>query len=176
MLKYHMQKHTKLPHIDAFGYYQFLTFRTHESVDAYVSKLLGNTRLKSNIKQYKIDDYLGSSKNGAYFNGDILKYMYNFLMQNDKIIYELVSFVVMPNHVHVLFKQTKPISDTVKVLKAKSAKEINVLLKRSGKFWASDYYDKAIRDEEHFEKVYNYIQNNATKAGLDINSRYYSIY
>jgi len=171
-----MQKHTKLPHIDAFGYYQFLTFRTHESVDAYVSKLLGDTALKSNLKQYKIDDYLDSSKNGAYLNDDILEYMYDFFIQNDKIIYELVSFVIMPNHVHVLFKQIKSISDTVKALKAKSAKEINVLLKRSGKFWAGDYYDKAIRDEKHFEKVYNYIQNNAPKAGLDIKGRYYSIY
>ena len=176
MLKYHMQKHTKLPHIDAFGYYQFLTFRTNESVDAYVSKLLDDTELTSGLKQYKIDDYLDTSKNGAYLNDDILEYMYDFLIQNDKIIYELVSFVVMPNHIHVLFKQIKPISDTVKVLKAKSAKDINALLKKSGKFWASDYYDKVIRDEKHFEKVYNYIQNNALKAGLDIKSRYYSIY
>jgi REP element-mobilizing transposase RayT len=82
----------------------------------------------------------------------------------------------MPNHLHILFKQIKPISQTIKSLKARSAKEINLLLKKSGKFWASDYYDKVIRDDEHFAKVYKYIQNNALKANLNINERFYSIY
>jgi hypothetical protein len=36
---------------------------------------------------------------------------------------------------------------------------------KSGKFWADDYYDKAIRDEKHFRVVYTYIQNNPLKIG-----------
>ena len=170
-----MQKHIKLPHIDAFGYYQFLTFRTNDSVDAYVSKLLDNNDLKNSHKQYKVDEYLDNSQNGAYLNGIALEYIYDFIKMQNNVLYELISFVVMPNHVHILFKQMQPIAKTIKVLKAKSAKDINVLLKKSGKFWASGYYDKVIRDEEHFTKVYNYIQNNAQKAGLN-EDRFYSIY
>jgi putative transposase len=171
-----MQKHKKLPHIDADGYYQFVTFRTNDSIDAYIASLLTNTNLKSSHKQYKIDKYLDNSKNGAYLNGAVLAYLYDFLKTNDKTTYELISFVIMPNHLHILFKQIKPISQTIKSLKARSAKEINLLLEKSGKFWASDYYDKVIRDDEHFAKVYKYIQNNALKANLNINERFYSIY
>ncbi len=171
-----MQKHKKLPHIDADGCYQFVTFRTNDSLDAYIASLLANNNLKSSHKQYKIDKYLDNSENGAYLNGVILKYLYDFIKTNDKTIYELISFSIMPNHVHLLFKQIQPISKTIKTIKATSAREINLLLKKSGNFWASDYYDKVIRDNEHFEKVYKYIQNNTLKAGLNENERFYSIY
>ncbi|NCO00410.1 MAG: hypothetical protein GW906_01070 [Epsilonproteobacteria bacterium] len=171
-----MQTHLKLPHIDAFGYYQFVTFRTDASVDAYVSKLLNEHNLKSSIKQYKIDSYLDNSENGTYFHADILEYLYNFLKSLDGNLYELISFVIMPNHIHLLFKQEKSLPETLRVIKSKSAREINKLLKRSGKLWASEYYDKVIRDEEHFVKVYTYIKNNAPKAGLRLEKRFYSKY
>jgi len=171
-----MKKYIKLPHIDALGYYQFVTFRTNDSVDGYVNKLLSQKDLKISLKQYKIDIYLDSSTKGAYLNGSILKYLYDFIKMHNKVIYELVCFVVMPNHIHILFKQIESLPQTIKTLKAKSAKDINTLLQKSGKFWASGYYDKVIRDDEHFRKVYNYIQNNALKAGLGLEGRFYSVY
>lgn len=171
-----MQKQIKLPHIDAIDHCQFVTYRTNDSVDAYMLNLLNDKNLKSALKQYKIDNYLDSSKNGSYLNDSVLEYLYDFLKSLNTEVYELISFVIMPNHVHILFKQIKPISETVKILKAKSAKNINILLNKDGKFWASDYYDKVIRDEDHFTKVYEYIKNNATKAGLSVNGRFYSKY
>jgi len=171
-----MKKYKKLFHIDALDYYQFVTFRTHDSVDVYLAQLLNNKDLKTNIKQYQIDTHLDKSLHGAYLNGEILKYLYNFLKTDNALIYELISFVIMPNHVHILFKQTQSLANTIKVLKAKSAVDINVMLNRFGKFWASGYYDKVIRDEEHFEKVYVYIENNALKAGLGLDGRFFSVY
>ncbi|MGE4419176.1 MAG: transposase [Sulfurimonas sp.] len=171
-----MQKHIKLPHIDAFGHYQFVTFRTDESVDEYVSKILNERNLKSSVRQYKIDTYLDGSINGAFLNGSVLEYLYNFLKSLNDDIYELISFVIMPNHVHVLFKQISSLQDTIRIIKSKSARDINNMLKRNGKFWASEYYDKVIRDEEHFVKVYEYIKNNAPKAGLNLDGRFYSKY
>jgi len=50
-------------------------------------------------------------------------------------------------------------------IKGGSAKMINELLGRRGPFWARDYYDKAIRDERHFDVVYQYIKNNPLKLG-----------
>ena len=50
--------HKKLPHIDAKDHYQFVTFRTNDSLDSYINKLIKDETLKQNIKQYKIDEIL----------------------------------------------------------------------------------------------------------------------
>ncbi|MFA6139071.1 MAG: transposase [Sulfurimonas sp.] len=171
-----MKTHTHIPHIDALGHYQFVTFRTNESLDDYVSKILNEQNLKSSIRQYKIDTYLDGSINGAYLNNNALEYLYNFLKSLNDDIYELISFVIMPNHVHLLFKQISSLQDTIRIIKSKSARDINKLLKINGKFWASEYYDKVIRDEEHFVQVYEYIKNNALKARLSLDDRFYSKY
>ena len=83
----------------------------------------------------------------------------------------------MPNHVHLLFKEKIAISNTMKTIKGVTSFEINKILKRDGKFWANEYFDKLIRDRKHFNIVYEYIKNNATKAGLkDYSDRFYGIY
>ena len=168
--------HKKLPHINAIEHFQFLTFRTNDSIDSFIQKLIEDKSIKQNIKQFKIDNILDKSSNGAYLNDDALSFLYDFFMDLDDDIYDLVSFVIMPNHIHMLFKQIKPIDVTIRTIKSKSAIGINKLLGRNGKFWASDYYDKVIRDEEHFNKVYNYIKNNALRVGLDLEHRFYSVY
>ena len=158
------KKCTHLPHIDLKGYYQFVTFRTFESVDDFVKKL-GLSDKNNKEKQQKIDEYLDISIKGAYFKDDILKYLFEFLITNDKKLYELVAFCIMNNHVHILFKPLESLSKVMQMIKGASAKKINELLGKNGKFWADDYYDKAIRDENHFSVVYEYIKNNPQKIG-----------
>ena len=70
------------------------------------------------------------------------------------------------NHIHLLFKQNDDLGKIMQYIKGESTVELNKFLQKSGKFWADGYYDKLIRDEEHFAKVYNYIKNNPLKAGL----------
>ncbi len=68
----------------------------------------------------------------------------------------------MPNHVHVLFNPlgAKTLSDIIKSWKQFSAKEINRRENTSGKFWQSNYWDRLIRSQEHFDWTKQYIQNN----------------
>jgi hypothetical protein len=55
--------------------------------------------------------------------------------------------------------------------------EINKILNRKSALWEKGYFDKGIRDEAHFGIVYNYIANNAPKAGLnDGKERFYGKY
>lgn len=165
------QLHTNLPHIE--GYLQFITFRTFDSVDEFV-KRLQNRSIGNSQKQQEIDNYLDSSKNGAYLTDDILRYLYDFLKSKDKNLYELISFCIMPNHVHLLIKPLMQTSKIIKNIKGTSSKHINAILHKSGKFWANDYFDKAIRDEEHFEIVYRYIENNPLKLKkFDNQERFY---
>ncbi|MDO8453239.1 MAG: transposase [Sulfurimonas sp.] len=156
------KKNTHLPHIDLEGYYQFVTFRTFDSVDEFVKKL-GLDNKSNKEKQLYIDEYLDVSTNGAYLQDDVLGYLCDLLIGYDKKLYELVAFCIMNNHVHILFKPLERLSKVMQMIKGVSAKKINELLGKNGKLWADDYYDKTIRNEKHFWVVYEYIKNNPQK-------------
>ncbi len=152
-----------LPHIDLVGYYQFVTFRTFDSVDEFIRKWDFSPAISNKEKQQKIDEYLDISTNGAYLQDGVLEWLFEFLLQQDKKLYELVALAIMNNHVHILFKPLQSLSKVMQMIKGVSAKKINELLGKNGRFWADDYYDKAIRDEKHFWVVYEYIKNNPLK-------------
>jgi type I restriction enzyme R subunit len=82
--------------------------------------------------------------------------------------YELASFVVMPNHVHVLFRPLGPHSlpEILKSWKGFTAREINKRIGKAGTLWQDEYWDRLIRNERHFFKVAEYIRENPVKAKL----------
>jgi len=170
-------KHTNLPHIDLKGYYQFVTFRTHDSIDDFLKRLSSQNDISSNIKQYRIDTYLDTSKKGCYLHTEVLQFLKDFFLKYDKELYELVAFSIMPNHIHILFKQKIKLAQILQQIKGSSAFQINKILERKGTFWEDGYYDKIIRNEDHFSLTYDYIKYNAIKAGLDdAKERFYGIY
>jgi len=171
-----MQKRKVLPHIDLEGYYQFVTFRTHDSLDDYIARVRAQ-EIESKKQEYIIDRYLDNSSKGAYLNGEVLAYLKDFLHSLDGDLYELVAYMVMPNHVHILFRQTDALDTTMQKIKGASAFAINKMLDRKGKFWEKNYYDKVIRDVSQFRVVYDYIKYNALKANLDDwEERFFGIY
>tara|TARA_R110002096_G_scaffold28236_5_gene85732 strand:- start:1020 stop:1691 length:672 start_codon:yes stop_codon:yes gene_type:complete len=80
----------------------------------------------------------------------------------------LVSAVVMPNHVHVLFGLSPEwkLEQLVHSWKRQSAKKVNALEGRRGRLWQKDYFDRLIRDQKHFENCVRYIRRNPEKARL----------
>jgi REP element-mobilizing transposase RayT len=50
--------------------------------------------------------------------------------------------------------------------KSLTSHKANKLLRRKGQFWMPDYFDRYIRNAEHFKKTVRYIENNPVKAGL----------
>ena len=83
--------------------------------------------------------------------------------------YLLHSWVIMPNHVHLLISLNsgQEISRMVAGWKRFSATRINKIAGRTGSFWQKDYFDRLIRDWDHFINVSRYIRNNPKKAKLD---------
>ena len=76
--------------------------------------------------------------------------------------YRIDSFVVMPNHVHVLVAPLKQytLSDIVKAWKSYTA---HVLVSRFGiaaPVWQKEYFDHIVRSPEHLEKFRTYIIDN----------------
>ena len=82
--------------------------------------------------------------------------------------YELTSFVVMPNHVHVLFRPLGEhgLADIMKSWKGFMAREINKRIGKTGALWQDEYWDRLIRNERHFFKVAEYIRENPVNAKL----------
>ena len=82
--------------------------------------------------------------------------------------YNLIAFVVMPNHVHVLFRMA-PDEDLSKIIhswKSFTAHEINKARKTEGAVWQDEYFDRIVRDEDHLRRIVAYIERNPEKAGL----------
>ena len=80
----------------------------------------------------------------------------------------LHSLVVMPNHVHALVSLSVSVTlpDTLKGWKGTSARRINQLRKSTEAVWSGNYFDRLIRDQDHFFRVARYIRNNPQKANL----------
>jgi len=169
-------KYRKLPHIDLPEHYQFITFRTYDSIDGYLQKLY-ELPIDNSKKQFAADQYLDRSKCGAYLNGECVEVFFEVLKSREGTLYETIACSVMPNHVHMLIRQIMPLSEAMKYIKAASAVRLNRTLGKKGRFWAREYYDKAIRNNAHFDTVYRYIVNNPVKAGLtDADKRVYARY
>lgn len=158
-------KHLK--HVDIAEHFQFVTFRTHDSVDGYLKKLAQQNK-ENKIKQMEVDAYLDQSNVGAYLKCDVLEYFYDFLLSKDSDLYELMAFAIMPNHVHLLIKPNTKLALVMQQIKGSSAVVINKMLGKTDKFLAADYYDRLIRDERHFGVVYDYISNNPLKLPSSI--------
>jgi len=89
----------------------------------------------------------------------------------DEQRYKLIAWVVMPTHVHVLIEQyeTASLSSVVQSWKSYTGKQLKALFPHAcadGEFWMREYWDRYIRDENHFYAAIDYIRQNPVKAGL----------
>jgi REP element-mobilizing transposase RayT len=81
--------------------------------------------------------------------------------------YDLHSYVVMPNHVHLLVTPKADVSKLLRSLKGFTARRANQFLRRAGKaFWQEESYDHWVRNDEEFERITRYIVFNPVRAGL----------
>ncbi len=79
-----------------------------------------------------------------------------------------IAWVVMPNHVHVVFVQNAvwPLEKILLSWKGFTARKINALLGRTGTFWQRDYFDRLVRDTKHLANCIRHIRRNPEKARL----------
>lgn len=82
--------------------------------------------------------------------------------------YDLVSWVIMPNHVHILLIPLKGVHlpEILHSIKSFTAQAANKILDRMGAFWQRESFDRYIRNQTHFDAVIRYIEENPVKAGL----------
>ena len=82
--------------------------------------------------------------------------------------YWLHAWVIMPNHVHVLFSLLgdATLDGETGAWKSVATRGVNKLLRRRGQLWQAGYFDRLVRDADHFVNVIKYLRRNPQIAGL----------
>ena len=188
-----------LPHIQYEGATMFVTFRLYGSLPkAIIDKLkydFDNAVLELHKKYYlnkplykqlykelqtshihKLDDALHKVQNGPQWlkQEDVAKIVAEALHYWDEKRIDLMSYCIMPNHVHLVFRlfaegegdKRAYLSEIMHSIKSFSAKKCNEVLKRNGNFWMDESYDRIVRDRNELFNVISYVLDNPIKAGL----------
>ena len=169
-----------LPHWHQDGTYVFVTWRLADSLPIAVVQRLQIERNEWTLShpkpwdqkialecqrrfvlplEEKLDDCHGScclrDPNNRRIVTDALHHF-------DQQRYHLSSYVVMPNHVHVLLqlREAFPLAEVIHSLKRFTARELNKQLNRREPLWQSKYWDRLIRSQRHFNWVTKYIEKN----------------
>jgi REP element-mobilizing transposase RayT len=159
-----------LPHFDSPGVQQYITYRLADSLPMerrgeWAAILEVEDELE---RQRKLEHYLDLGHGACHLrDGRVAQVVQDNLWHHDGVQYRLLAWVVMPNHVHALIElwQT-PLGKILQSWKSYTSKAANKILGCEGKFWQDDFFDRYIRDEEHYRRVVRYIENNPIKAGL----------
>jgi REP-associated tyrosine transposase len=161
-----------LPHWLPEGRAIFLTWRLHGSLPAsVVQKLRAKKLLTAGQEFARADQHLDRAEAGPLWLKDtrIAECVSQCLELGDSKFhqYDLYSFVVMANHVHVLLSPKVELQRITRNLKGVTARGANQILQRTKQpFWQQESYDHWCRDNAEFQRIRDYIARNPVKAGL----------
>ncbi|HEY3457453.1 MAG TPA: transposase [Bryobacteraceae bacterium] len=163
MASYHARR---LPHHYSIGQPIFLTWRLHGSLPANRSFPAATTSGEAFVA---MDRLLDGATTGplSLRNPEIAPVVEEAIHYRNPQEYRLHSYVVMPNHVHLLITPLTEISKLVQSLKRFTAREANRILHSTGQpFWQQESYDRLVRNETEFQRITRYIEMNPVHAGL----------
>jgi leucyl-tRNA synthetase/REP element-mobilizing transposase RayT len=175
-----------LPHWKQQGRYYFLTWRLADSIPLCKLSEWKNERaqwLKNHPGDLtpdeqadyhdrfsaRIDEWLDQGLGACLLReSKCAQIVAEALKHFDGERYELDSYVVMPNHVHVAFRlfEGQELSKLLHSWKSFTAKEINKVRQTEGPVWQDEYFDRIIRGPLHLWAVRSYILHNPSMAGL----------
>jgi len=188
----------KLPHWFQPGRLYFITFRTDDSLPASVVRLwlrqrddwLRRQGIDSRSADWEVrfaalparlrrqfhatysEEFLAHLDRGhgecVLRRPEVSRIVEEGLLYFNEVRYQLIDFVIMPNHVHVLAGLLGD-SDIVKQCfswKKNTALRINKVLGRKGRFWHEESFDHLVRSEEQLTMLREYVRRNPEKAGL----------
>jgi len=158
-----------LPHFDAGAVVQTVTFRLADSLprEFYekAAAVASNDKERFFILEKGIDQDKGSCLLTDHACATIVR---RTLEHFDGEQYLLLAWVIMPNHVHVMIEQIAgySLTNVVQSWKSVSAHAINKAMGTRGQVWSPDYFDRFVRDGEHYANAKYYIEYNPVKARL----------
>jgi putative transposase len=169
--KIYYERH--LPHWQPPGKILFITWRLAGSLPAC---FLRECTEKSAGKRFvAFDRSLDSGRFGPMWlkNPAVAKFVRDSLLygESQRGLYQMLAFVVMSNHVHLLIETVKPLEKITRLLKGYTARWANRYLGRTGQaFWQDESFDHWERNSVELERIIRYIENNPVAAGLVSNA------
>ena len=157
----------RLPHLYTIGQPLFITFRLHDSLPP--GRAFMPSSITSGEAFVHMDRLLDSGRSGPLFlrRPEIAVRIVDAIHRGAGTDYQLHTWVVMPNHVHLLMTPNSDVSRIMQRIKGASAMECNRVMDRAGRpFWQRESYDHMVRGPEEFERIARYIEQNPVKAGL----------
>jgi len=185
--------HNRLPHWQQSTVYYFATWRLADSVPqdklsqwTYEKEIWlslhpkpWGTDITTEYHQRfsgKIDEWLDAGMGLCFLRRpEAAQIVAATLLHFDQQRYAIDQFIIMPNHVHVLFLKHSNylLPAIIKSWKGFSARKINQQLGGTGQLWMDDYWDRIIRNDEHLQPCREYIRRNPEKAGLKVGEYIY---
>jgi len=161
----------RLPHWDVVGQPLFVTFRLHDSLP--VNRVFPPERLSTGKAFVAMDRILDMARSGPRFlqRPEIADIIAVALRDGERRFqrYLLHSFVVMPNHVHLLVTPRVAATRWLGPMKGFTSHRANQILGRTGKpFWQDESYDHLVKSDTEFQRVGAYIERNPVTAGLAV--------
>ena len=159
----------RLPHWDVVGKRVFVTFRLHGSLPA--NRIFPPVRMTSGEAFIAMDRLLDRAEYGPRYlrQPELAQIVVAGIFDGERRFnrYELHSFVVMANHVHILVTPHVKMADWLGSLKGFTGREASRVLRLNGTpFWLDESYDHLIRNDEECARIKRYIEWNPVTAGL----------
>jgi len=200
----------RLPHIQPARGIFFVTFRLAGSLPQEVIVRLKEEKLRDEMlirnikdeelcrakltilrKRYfgKFDEILDLAATGPLWLNDerVARMVADAIRGHDGKNYGLITYTIMPNHVHLVFEVARDssrdqdqihqfdsgsktkhyvVTNILRLLKGATAREASKLLHLENTFWQHESFDHLVRDEEELKRIIEYVLNNPVKAGL----------
>jgi putative transposase len=166
----------RLPHWQQDIKMQFVTFRLGDSLpEAKVKQWKEECRIWLALnptpwsadaeKEYhrrftwKLETWLDAGSGSCLFRqSSHRRVLEDILMHDQGHRAEHEAWVIMPNHVHLLFMPKVPLEKLLQTWKGVSARRLGM-----GSIWQKNYRDTLIRDSDHFANAVRYIRRNPAK-------------
>lgn len=180
------EKTSLLPHWHQDGKLQFVTLHLCDSLPQNVKAGIKRHRdvwLKNHPKPWSHDDAITYNRlfNKSFESildsgygecllrrAEIADIVDNTLLHFNGSRYLLHAYVIMSNHLHVLYETLgdyRP-ETIARSWKQYTTRMTNLLLGRKGTIWSAEIYDRIIRDEIHYNNVIAYIMKNISYGGV----------
>ena len=160
-----------LPHFDAPNVTQIVTYMLRDAFPVWRRRewepILKESDLS--LRRRKLEAWLDRGHGECWLRQPVIAQLSEHaLLHFDGQRYLLLAWCVMPNHVHAMIETREgfPLPDIVHSWKSFTANRANKMLRRRGEFWQREYWDHYIRNAEHYEQAFAYIEGNPVKAGL----------
>ena len=184
----------RLPHIQTADKPIFLTWRLAFSIPQTIMEEMARRKKEFDQKIEKLSTdyknmqlYQFNKEQFLHYDNKLADIRFPDLLKREEIAkaviealeyyqnkrYILLSYCIMPNHVHTVFQLQKESNGEIYSLakitqnwKRYSAKQINNILNKEGSLWQAENYDHIIRNEKEFAFYIEYTLENPVKARL----------